>query len=50
MLAMMIAIMKHHDYLDHDSDDDVNSHDNEDDDNDYGNDNDIYVIILPTFA
>jgi len=46
MLAMMIAIMKHHDYIDHDSDDDVNSHDNEDDDND----DDIYVIILPTFA
>lgn len=43
---MMIAIMKHHDYIDHDSDDDVNSHDNEDDDND----DDIYVIILPTFA
>jgi len=42
--------MKHHDYIDHDSDDDVNSHDNKDDDNDYGNDDDIYVIILPTFA
>ena len=50
MLAMMIAIMKDHENIDHDSDDDVNSHDNEDDDNDYGNDNDIYVIILPTFA
>ena len=41
MLVMMIAIMKDHENIDHD---------NEDDDNDYGNDDDIYVIILPTFA
>ena len=35
MLVMMIAIMKDHENVDHDSDDDdVNSHHNEDDDND----------------